>query len=274
MADIIIPPWLHPQADPVATFLHAFQTGAQISEEQTRLAEQQRQANMEAQARSEQLQSNMLRAMTETAVQKEYQQQQIGLRQQELAQEKQRYDALGQQAAASLAARIQNEQALRDLRERDIALKEKVAAQGKVHFGTGGEVTRELPDGTLQVIRPPRAEGVKETFKETSDEGDISVTGTPEAVAEYRKRKAAEKAAEEAKRGPGIISRMLGGLNLGDVLKYQLTGQIPPLSNLAPPQAPGPKTQAQSPYPEGTILRKKDGSRWIVRNGEAVPYAD
>lgn len=275
MADIVIPPWLSRDYSPVETFMRAYQTGAQISEAQARLAEQQRQADMEAQARQEQLQANVLRAMTETAVQKEYQQQQIALRQQDLAQEKARYDALGEQAAASLAARIQNEEAMRALREREVALQEKTAGQGKVHFGTAGEVTREMPDGTLQVIRPPRPEGVKETFKEIGEEGDISVTGTPEAVAEYRKRKAAEKAAEEAKKGPSVISRMLGGLNLGDVLRYQLTGQTPPLPNLPPPQPPGPvATEAPAPLPKsktelvtGKIYMTSRGpARW---NGSA-----
>lgn len=272
MADI--PPWLSRDYDPVGAFMHAFQTGAQISEAQSRLAEQQRQANMEAQARSEQLQATMLRAMTETAVQKEYQQQQIALRQQELAQEKQRYDALGEQAAASLAARIANEQAMQDLRARDIALKEQLAEQGKIHFGTGGEILQAMPDGSFKVIRPADTKGVKVTVKETTDQGDITTTGTPEEIEAYRKAQEAAKAAEEAKKGPSIINRMLGGLNLGDVLRYQLTGQVPPLSNLPPPQLPGPSTATQSPYPEGTILRKKDGSRWIVRNGEAVPYGD
>src|SRR5574342_1051363 len=109
---LFLPPWLTRDMDPVGTFMRAYQTGAQISEAQARLAEQQRQANMEAQARQEQLQANMLRALTETAVQKEYQQQQIALRQQDLAQEQARNEALGQQAAESLAARIANEQAM------------------------------------------------------------------------------------------------------------------------------------------------------------------
>lgn len=121
MADgTFLPPWLTRDYDPVGTFMRAYQTGAQISEAQTRLAEQQRQANMEAQARQEQLQATMLRAMTETAVQKEYQQQQIALRQQDLAQEKMRADALAKQAADSLAERIAHDQAMEQLRQAEV----------------------------------------------------------------------------------------------------------------------------------------------------------
>lgn len=116
MADLTIPPWISRDYDPVGTFMRAYQTGAQISEAQTRLAEQQRQANMEAQARQEQLQSNMLRAMTETAVQKAYQDQSISLHQQQLAETKARNDELAQKAAADVAERIRHNQMLEALR--------------------------------------------------------------------------------------------------------------------------------------------------------------
>lgn len=128
-SEFSIPPWLDTrQYDPVGTFMRAYQTGAQISEAQTRLAEQQRQANMEAQARQEQLQQTALHDMVNIQVQKAYHDQQASLENERLKEAKGRNTALAEQAAGRLAEQIRHNQMMESI------------GQARVE----GEVTPEL----------------------------------------------------------------------------------------------------------------------------------
>lgn len=234
-----LPPWLTRDYDPVGAFLHAFQTGAQISEEQTRLAEQQRQANMEAQARSEQLQANMLRAMTETAVQKEYQQQQIGLRQQELAQEKQRYDALGQDAAARIAETMRHNQMMEALRQTQLE----------------GDVEPELMEKGGKQFLVNRKTG---HFQELRDPNRAFQQGVARMEAGNVLKQLNTARAKQNEEGVSASERERLQKQI-DALSAQYGATIGPWTNAPAPMVPGPQSAVPTSSGNEVVRRTKDG---------------
>lgn len=252
MADFSIPPWLARDYNPVDVYVRSFQTGAQIGEERSRLAEQQRQANMDAMAKREALQANILRAQVELDVQKSYHDQQLALRQQELAQEQARNEAISQRAAADLAERQAYHQMLEDARQQELGFRKREVAVKEAaekrptrwHWRGGmfesdpetGEVTEvKAPEGTLrQTLKPGMEPGTTES----------TITGTPEEIMAWQKAHAAPVKTSEK----GWFERQLNKFGIGGT--------------------PAPTTT--QPYPDGTILRKKDGSRWIVKDGVPI----
>lgn len=222
---LFLPPWLTRDYSPVETFMRAYQTGAQISEAQARLAEQQRQANMEAQARQEQLQANMLRAMTETAVQKEYQQQQIALRQQDLAQEKARYDALGEQAANDLAEQIRHNQEMEAFRQAEV---QRNVTPELMNIG-GRDVVINPKTGHFQMLFDPNRQ-----FQQSLARAEAADILKRKHTLEAKQK---EEGVEETKRKD--FQKQIDALSAEYGAKLAPWTNAP-LSNLAPPRPPGP----------------------------------
>lgn len=225
MADIVIPPWLHPQGDPVSTFLHAFQTGAQISEEQTRLAEQQRQANMEAQARSEQLQSNMLRAMTETAVDKAYKDQTLQLHHAQLEEQKKRNADLQQKAMMDVFARRAHDAAMEQRgtaleQNIDAAMKAEATARQLEASGDTEGATRERQRAAMiqGALKPPGWQfSTDESGRPVVTYGEMKTTTATASRAQQKLQKY-ENATE-------VLNRLQQGLQAGHVGVAGLAGE-------------------------------------------------
>lgn len=268
-----IPPWLTRDYSPVETFLRAYQTGAQISEAQTRLAEQQRQANMDSMARREALQANMARAAADLAVQSQYEQQRIALQNAQLEETKSRNTDLAQEAMARIQETAAHNAMLEQLRGREVGAREREAATreaavqaGKFHFGPQGQVLKAMPDGTVQVVREGDVTGKLSAEKKIEDDAIKQKMAAVQSSTLIDNETKANQMAALIQERKDLLREWEPTSPGSDVL-------MPKLPNLVPPVEPGPRTTT-APYPEGTILRKKDGSHWIVRNGEAVPYGD
>lgn len=98
MPSYALPPWIQ-AADPAAQFLSGIRTGATIGEAQARLAQEQEEARMRAQARQEQLAADILQAKTRLDYENAYHQQSLDL-------EKQKLKDLEQKNAAAMADTI------------------------------------------------------------------------------------------------------------------------------------------------------------------------
>lgn len=158
---IDVAPWLLRDYDPVGTYLKAFQTGASISAEQTRLAEQQRQANMDYMAKQEAMQQNILKAQVELQMEKAYREQRMSLENAQLEETKRRNDLVAQQAVASLAERMQQNQMMQQLRTSGLeeTQRHNVAMETKPvpHFAGGGVSVYNPETGEVEVIKEPDA---------------------------------------------------------------------------------------------------------------------
>lgn len=140
-----LPPWLTTSYDPIGAFQRSLQIGAQIGEAQTRIAEQQRQANMEHAAKQQAMQANILKAQQEMEMEKAYREQQLSLESARLEETKQRNLQAALQAAASLKERAAYHQD---------ALRKKLT-----HFTTGGGVLQFDPEANkVDVLREPTNE--------------------------------------------------------------------------------------------------------------------
>lgn len=164
-----IPPWLTRDYNPVETYMRSFAAGAQIGEAQSRLAEEQRQANMHAMAQRESLQANILRAQVELDTQKAYHDQQLALRQQELQQEKERAQMTAEKAANDLAERQAYHNILAEARQREVAVKENAAMGGEAsvveHPEVPGIKFLRNPSGAESVIERP-GKGITEESRD------------------------------------------------------------------------------------------------------------
>lgn len=116
---IDVAPWLLRDYDPVGTYLKAFQTGASISAEQTRLAEQQRQANMDYMAKQEAMQQNILKAQVELQMEKAYREQRMSLENAQLEETKRRNTMVAAQAAQDVMERAAYHQAINQRQEQE-----------------------------------------------------------------------------------------------------------------------------------------------------------
>ena len=132
-----IPPWLHPQGDPVSEYVQAYHVGAQIAAQRSQLQQRAAEANartameqmqiearQEAQARDADLQAQRLE------VQKQYEQAQIAMRQAQL-------DQAGKWAEAQTAIAKQKLQAQQDLAARKAGAQQQYEdyAQGLIADG-------------------------------------------------------------------------------------------------------------------------------------------
>lgn len=156
---IDVAPWLLRDYDPVGTYLKAFQTGASISAEQTRLAEQQRQANMDYMAKQEAMQQNILKAQVELQMEKAYREQRMSLENAQLEETKRRNDLVAAQAADEVKARMEQNAIMNSLRAAGMAETQRhnLAAETKAitHFGPNGEVTQFDPTtGQVKTLKP------------------------------------------------------------------------------------------------------------------------
>lgn len=186
MADgIALPPWLTPRYDPVEAWQRAFATGAQISEAQSRLAEQQRQANMDYQARQEQLQANILRAQADLEVKKEYDSQTLALHQAQLAETQRRNTAMADKAASDLAERMAYHNAL-------IASRTEGKDYGDIQFGEvpgfPNAITISRPGSPgLHVLKSPEEKKARVTVKDVATGETYSSTADDPGIEAFKK---------------------------------------------------------------------------------------
>lgn len=107
-----LPDWLKAAPDPGREYTAAFSAGAQIAQEKARLAQAAQEAAMAATTRMQIAQQDNLQTQQRIEIEKNYQQQQIGLRKQELDQAQQKVGLAATQAARRFAAQSQIKQAI------------------------------------------------------------------------------------------------------------------------------------------------------------------
>lgn len=153
-----LPSWLTVNHDPVGSFIKSYQIGASIGEAQSRLAEQQRQANMDLIAKREAMQENILKAQQELALDQAYKSQMISLEKSKLDEAAQQNRMAAIQAAATLQERQQYHDASIEQQKAKIAAQQArtIALQGqeKVYQGPNGQFFR-VNNGAVEEIRPP-----------------------------------------------------------------------------------------------------------------------
>lgn len=108
---MIIPPWLQP-SDAGKEYTAAFHAGAAVAAERQRLIQDQAQAQMAAQARSDALQQNALKEQQQIQVEQARTTAEVGLKQQALAQAQQKIYQVAQVAARKFAAQQQIRKAI------------------------------------------------------------------------------------------------------------------------------------------------------------------
>jgi hypothetical protein len=142
-----------------------------------------------------------------------------------------------------------------------------VRKQPKLHFGTGGQVLQEMPDGTVKEVRPRDVVPGMATLRQPVDPNNpfgatITTKLTP------------EEAAAKLKSAPTVTAPMPGQKGFLNRVLDWATGA--PATGTTPTPVPGARpTPAASPYKEGQKLRnKKTGKAFYVINGEAVEGPD
>lgn len=103
MANYPIAPWLHPQ-DTVGPYVQGLHLGAQLQQERQRLSQQASQAAVKAQMDQEQMERETMIAQQRIEVSKAQQQQEVALKQQELAQHQQTIQLATEAAARKFQA--------------------------------------------------------------------------------------------------------------------------------------------------------------------------
>ena len=199
------------------------EAGDRLSLAYQQLASEERQRNEAAKQRMQAAQQMM-----------QYKQQQLSLldqyRQERIAQ---------QGAEAKEKARIAQEAI--DLRK-----------QPKLHFGTEGQVLREMPDGTVKEVRARDVKPETATLREPVDPNN------PLGATITRKLTPAEAAAKMKPATPAATSAPTQGRGMLNRFLDWASGNNPP--------------PAASPYKEGSLIRnKKDGKVYRVQNGVPVP---
>lgn len=281
-----IPEWLHgPRTDPASAYLQAYHIGSQLAMEQSRLQQAQINSDRDAQLQQQALQAQMQRAEQEIANRHAYQQASLGIRQQEVDNAVQRTKSVADRAAAKFASQQRFAEGLRSGKYKNVeealfdnpdlmtpgTTDQLLRGKSKdLHFGAGGEVLREEPDGTIKVVRPK--EQRQPTFSVPIDPNNpfgpklSGPLSDPEIARRYLEAQAAATNTPPAQ--PGILSRLFGG-GKTTVSPSQSAPAVPVATPAAPAPSP-PETQ----FPEGTILKHKDGSRWKVQGGKIVPLAE
>lgn len=284
-----IPPWLTRDYDPVGSYIRSYQIGAQIGEAQTRIAEQQRQADMEHAAKQEAMQANILKAQQEMLMEKAYKDAQLSLESARLTEVQQKNQQEAQHAAAvleetkrrNLAAGLQ---AAASLKEREKYHEGMVGKQGALN-----EAKRADQEKFASLVKQYLAQGMSRL--EAVQRAQVEVPGIgvtastiPTLAQGERGQEAAERYVNEhkytaAERRLATIEEKLSSAGAADpqvrssliVQQHEARRAVEEAEQALRKKT---KTGGQSPYPEGTILKKKDGSRWIVRNGVPVPYTE
>lgn len=103
MATYPIAPWLHPQ-DTVGPYVQGLHLGAQLQQERQRLSQQAAEAAVRAQMQQEQMERESMIEQQRIEVSKAQQQQEVALKQQELAQHQQTIQMATEQAARKFQA--------------------------------------------------------------------------------------------------------------------------------------------------------------------------
>lgn len=117
-----LPPWLTRDYDPIGTFQRSLQMGASIAQQRAKLAEDQRQANMQNIANQQQLAANIMRAKIEQDVTAAYRKHQLDL---------QRMGLEADQAKAAAAAK-QAADVLNETRRHNIATESAIATEARL----------------------------------------------------------------------------------------------------------------------------------------------
>lgn len=262
-----LPPWLTRDYAPVESYIRSYAIGAQIGEAQTRIAEQQRQANMEHAAKQQALQANILKAQQEMLLEKAYKDQQLSLENARLTEMGQRNAAEAQHAAAVLReteARnaIQAAMATRRMTETE---RHNRALENKAQlFHWQGGVRRYNPEtGAMETLSEPQTKA-KPTESEIQAKKSLDY-----AFDEMRKFKIAPKSEEEARQIIPELERLGGNIDRAQKTLDEVRARNKTSVPIPPPTTTATTTGMP---PEGKVLYKKDGSRWIVKNGVPVPY--
>lgn len=155
-----IPPWITAASnyDPVGAYIRSYQIGASIGEAQTRIAEQQRQANMEHAAKQQAMQANILKAQQEMLLEKAYKDQQLSLENARLTEMQQRNAAEAQHAAAVLRETEARNAIQAAMATRRMTETERHNRATEERLGTGKDygdiITEQLPGGATAAYRP------------------------------------------------------------------------------------------------------------------------
>ncbi len=300
--DVPIPPWLHgPQTDPANAYLQAFHIGSQLSMEQARLQQAQIASEKDAQIRERALEANLERAKQEIANRAAYQAASLGIRQQAVDSAMVRTAQVASREAARFAANQRLTEGLQSGKYKTLAegLYDNPsvmtagsintmlsASQPKTHVGTGGEVVQVQPDGTVKVLREAR-QTRQPTFTiplDPSNPFGPKISGPmndPEIARLYKESQA--QAAATASENAAPTNKSFSVLDPSTWFGGQKAATQAPTGPVAPPTAaltpgaPAPiaaqAVDVGGKYEDNTILKHKDGSRWIVREGKAVPFS-
>jgi hypothetical protein len=107
-----IPEWLQPRGNPGAEYVAAYRAGAEIAQEQQRLGVERERSAMASAERAQIAQQESLERQQRIEIDKQYTQQQIGLRKQALDQAQQKVDLAAQSAARKFAGQQKIRQAI------------------------------------------------------------------------------------------------------------------------------------------------------------------
>lgn len=245
-----VPPWLVPP-----NFLGASEAGAQMGLGIRRQAEAETEAADRLRLAYDQLASQEQRANEQARAT-------MALRAQQLS-------AMEAYHRDQLAQRAETEKRQRENMDR-------LAEQ----FQAGQELAREKMKlaatpkqyGEPTFIDVPDVPGAKYAYRAGSPGGHLIAPPRPTGLTPAQRASLLQKVprmmTEIADLEPGTPQRIAAENALGETQKL-LTNAPPPIV-LRGTNAPA----AKAPYPDGTILRKKDGSKWIVHQGQPVPWAE
>jgi hypothetical protein len=294
--DVPIPPWLHgPQTDPANAYIQAFHVGSQLALEQSRLQQAQINAERDAQLQQQALQANLERAQQEIANRHAYQQSSLGMRQQAIDQAMQRTQMIAAREASKFASQQRFSEGLRSGKYKNVEealfdnpdlmtpgttgqlLRGKV--QNVIH-GPGGEVLRVQPDGTVKVLRA--GEGKQPTVTVPLDPNNPfgpKISGPlndPEIAKRYAAINATVNAPPQPSQGFSLMhpSTWFGGTPAAATPAAGVSGAQGSTAVSGSPDAAPVAQPAPTQYPEGAILKHKDGSRWTVQGGKLIPLTE
>jgi hypothetical protein len=148
----VIPPWLQPHGNPGAEYIAAARAGAEIGQEQQRLQAERERSAMAAAERAQIANQESLERQQHIEIDKQYTQQQIGLRKQALDQAQQKVDLAAQGAARKFAG----QQKIRQAIDAGMAPDEAYLRFGGEAFGSMagvGALSKEV-QGRVNPFRP------------------------------------------------------------------------------------------------------------------------
>lgn len=296
-AEYPMPPWIAQSAapNPAAAFIQSLHLGAQIGMERNRLQQDNEQARMAADARAAELERRNALEQQQLEIERAARQQQNELKAADLAQAQQLIEAKTRDAAQRFQAQQRYRQRFDELTASGLEADKAAAISSLENAPALGMSGAEVAQFT-RTLRPnvpadePRMVTDPNTGQKLWFSPKTGAIREPTALAkppvpkldEYQKaefaglmkdeaeaRKEVEKAeTQEAKTAAMEKYLKAKGNRVKFAKQHPLNAPVQPSSvAAAPPAAPA----GRAPYPEGTILKKKDGSRWVVKNGEPVP---